>query len=100
MGYLAKRSRHLLEWRERWAALTTQSLCFFEAPGQFQGVPTEHVKLSEVVGVALEGDGLLIRLPYWQCSLRFFEVSTAESWATILLDCVDRCLGDADFPGG
>merc|ERR1712039_1088856 len=88
-GLLRKRSRHLQAWRLRWAALTTQSLCFFEEPGHIQGVPTEHVKLSDVVGVALKDDSLLIRLPYWRCSLQFDEVAVAENWAECLLDCVD-----------
>lgn len=90
-GLLRKRSRHLQAWRSRWAALTTKSLCFFEEPGHIQGVPTEHVKLGEVLGVALKDDSLLIRLPCWQCSLQFDEVAVAENWAECLLDCVDRC---------
>jgi len=94
-GLVQKRSRHLWEWRERWAALTNESLCFFAEKGSIQGVPTEYVKLSDVAGVALQDDNLTVRLPHFHCLLRFSEVPVAERWAECLLDAVNRCTGGA-----
>eukprot|EP00747_Dinoflagellata_sp_TGD_P215692 gnl/TRDRNA2_/TRDRNA2_88350_c0_seq1.p1 gnl/TRDRNA2_/TRDRNA2_88350_c0~~gnl/TRDRNA2_/TRDRNA2_88350_c0_seq1.p1 ORF type:complete len:272 (-),score=33.75 gnl/TRDRNA2_/TRDRNA2_88350_c0_seq1:114-857(-) len=93
-GPLAKRSRHLKLWRDRWAVLTMHRLFTFQACGDVQKRPTEKVCLSQVTGIALDGTGLLVRMRRDKSHrLRFDQADLAETWAELILWCIQRHAG-------
>ncbi|CAE8614422.1 unnamed protein product [Polarella glacialis] len=65
-GPVAKRSRHLGLWRDRWAVLTAKHLVTFREPA-LHGQPTDSISFGEVFGVALEGVCMILRLRHREC---------------------------------
>mmetsp|Transcript_116796 Transcript_116796/g.183665 ORF Transcript_116796/g.183665 Transcript_116796/m.183665 type:complete len:128 (-) Transcript_116796:223-606(-) len=95
-GFIMKQSRHLGQWRKRWAVLTTGSFCTFanrdEAHG---GLPTESVLLRDLERVDLDSHStLLLQTKDRGLSLRFEDERCKNAWVHLLRRCA---LGDVAY---
>jgi hypothetical protein len=89
-GSLEKRSRHLGMWRDRWAVLTPKCLYTFKGPVALHSPPTDVIKLDEILGIAMLGKRVLLRLRWRKFELRFLVTAIAETWTQLILECCDR----------
>merc|ERR1712107_129906 len=84
-----KQSRHLGQWRKRWAVLTTGSFCTFanrdEAHG---GMPTEAVLLQDLKRIDLGSHSdVLLQTKDRGLSLRFENEGCKYAWVQLLRRC-------------
>mmetsp|Transcript_16996 Transcript_16996/g.47633 ORF Transcript_16996/g.47633 Transcript_16996/m.47633 type:complete len:211 (+) Transcript_16996:70-702(+) len=81
VAFVQKRSRHWLEWRDRWACLTKQSLLFFKLPGNYQRFPTERILLTDMRWMSIESRRVSIATDERVYAIDFDRPSQARRWA-------------------
>lgn len=92
-GMVLKRSRHLGQWRGRWAILTRRCFVTFKEPTAL-GPPTEYFELSEVLAIEAARADLWLRLRHREFELRFQEPVVAELWANLIQSCCEGRLSE------
>merc|ERR1712216_1089483 len=85
-GFVLKQSRHLGEWRRRWAVLTTSSFSTFENKEESHGgLPTEVVSLRNLKRIGTDSPcSVLLETGEGDFPLRFESKACKDTWMNLL----------------